>query len=104
MESVIMTTPGNNTRLKSRLRSAANTLCSRTSRNNNRNNIIRHVGNKNKNIYKQQNNFVIRNNINKNINFNNKTNGINLNCDKSNNNGNDEKIIRFPIYKGILSR
>lgn len=89
MDSVIMTTPGNSSRLRSRLRSAATAICARNSklskshthmhRNNVKNNVANSNGPRNNNgltrnnsLHRSnslQNSKYLNNNINTTINF-----------------------------------
>lgn len=108
MDSVIMTSPGNSTRLKSRLRNAATSLLARSSKNrqtNNKNHAINHKNNRNINSRSNslRNNTNLRqvNNYNRNINGNHE----NSNC--INNNGNlppTKNIQNNTFYHGAFAR
>ncbi|KAF2879174.1 hypothetical protein ILUMI_26992 [Ignelater luminosus] len=108
MDSVIMTSPGNSTRLKSRLRNAATSLLARSSKNrqtSNKNHAINHKNNRNINSRSNslRNNTNLRqvNNYNRNINGNHE----NSNC--INNNGNlppTKNIQNNTFYRGAFAR
>ncbi|KAF5270421.1 hypothetical protein FQR65_LT05609 [Abscondita terminalis] len=98
MDSVLMTSPGNSTRIKSRLRNAAASFLARSSKN-------RHI---NKNIVNNKNNRLVNLKHNGNLkqpnNYNRNINGNHESSSFVNNNGNTITGHQNNTYKGTFAR
>lgn len=106
MDSVIMTSSGNSTRLKSRLRNAATSFLARNSKNrqSNKNHTINHKNNRNATarVHAIRNSANLKqvNNFNRNINGNHENRTI-----VNNGNASTAKITKTdPSYRGSFAR